>query len=165
MDHLHRFWHDISHGYERHIIDEGKSLQVVILVVFLLTFITVRVITHAIRAGRWTKVFHNLQTTSGTHLHHLVPGIILLLVSGFFGIGLERDSHRLPFAILYGIGAGLTLDEFALWLHLENVYWAKQGRQSIDAVIIFATILMLGLLGGWFWVDVLHAFRDAISRT
>ncbi len=149
-----RFIHDLTDGYQRHIIDEGKQLQLLILVTFLLTFTAVRVITHAIRAGRWRTVFHNLSSPGGTHFHHLVPGIILLLISGYLGIGLDNDTFRIPFAILFGIGAALTLDEFALWLHLEDVYWAKEGRQSIDAVVIAASLIGLAILGIDFWLAI-----------
>ena len=149
-----RFAHDLSRGYQHHILDDGKQLQFFILVTFLLTFTSVRIITHAIRAGRWRRVFHNISSPGGTHFHHLVPGIILLLLSGYLGIGLENDAFRVPFAILFGIGAALTLDEFALWLHLEDVYWAREGRQSVDAVMIAATLIGLAILGSSFWVDI-----------
>ncbi len=152
-----RFGDDLSRGYERHIVDDGKQLQLLILVTFLLTFTAVRIITHAIRAGRWRRVFRNLSSPGGTHFHHLVPGIVLLLVSGYLGIGLEDDGYRVPFAILFGAGAALTLDEFALWLHLQDVYWAKEGRQSIDAIVIVATLIGLGILGSGFWLDVVRA--------
>jgi hypothetical protein len=59
-------------------------------------------------------------------------------------------------AVLFGVGAALTLDEFALWLNLEDVYWAKQGRSSVDAVIVFATLLGMILLGFSFWVDLVR---------
>ncbi|HEV2529259.1 MAG TPA: hypothetical protein VGT61_12510 [Thermomicrobiales bacterium] len=154
MPALDRFIHDIADGYQRHIIDEGKQLQLLILATFLLTFTAVRIITHAIRAGRWRRVFHNLSSPGGTHFHHLVPGILLLLISGYLGIGLEDDTFRIPFAILFGIGAALTLDEFALWLHLEDVYWAKEGRQSIDAVVIAASLIALAILGIDFWLAI-----------
>ncbi len=52
-------------------------------------------------------------------------------------------------AILFGIGAALTLDEFALWLHLEDVYWSEQGRQSIDAVIVFSIVSGFMLIGAY----------------
>jgi hypothetical protein len=61
------------------------------------------------------------------------------------------------FAVLFGIGTGLTLDEFALWLNLEDVYWSEQGRQSIDAVIITASLIGISLLGLQFWLDVWDA--------
>jgi hypothetical protein len=160
---LRQFWDDVSQGYERHIVDEHKQAHVFILLAFLLTFSIVRVITHAIRAGKWKRVLRNVGTKGGTHVHHLVPGIILLLVSGYLGAGLPPDVRREPVAILFGIGAALTLDEFALWLHLEDVYWAKQGRQSIDAVVVMATLAGLGVLGSAFWVDIARAAGRAIG--
>jgi hypothetical protein len=159
---LDRFWQDVADAYQVGIVDAGKEAQLVVLISFLLTFASVRIITHAIRAGRWTHVFHNLRTKSGTHLHHLVPGIFLLLISGYVGIAVSPSVHRSIWAVLFGIGAALTLDEFALWLHLEDVYWAKQGRASIDAVIIAATIAALGILGWGFWADLASAFWSLI---
>lgn len=149
---LSRFTHDIAAAYDRHIEAAGKEAQFIILVAFLVTFGIVRLITHAIRRGRFG--LRNIQTSGGLHIHHLVPGIILLLISGYLGLGLG-DRVSIPFmALLFGIGAALTLDEFALWLHLEDVYWAKQGRDSIDAVIIMATLLGLGVLGHPFFTGV-----------
>ena len=155
MSAIDRFTHDIASSYDRHIEAADKEAQFIILVAFLVTFAIVRLITHAIRRGRFG--LRNIQTAGGLHIHHLVPGIILLLVSGYLGIGL---GDRVPIelmALLFGIGAALTLDEFALWLHLEDVYWAKQGRDSIDAVVIVATLLAIGVLGRPFFVDAGHA--------
>ena len=145
---------DVQRAYERQILDEGKEAQAVILVTYVVTFLTVRFITHAIRDGKYRKVFRNVSGPGGTHLHHLVPGIMLLLVSGFLGVGIDDRPWRLVVAVLFGIGAALTLDEFALWLHLEDVYWAKQGRQSVDAVLTMAALLLLAFIGGGFWIDV-----------
>lgn len=151
-----RFTHDIAAAYDRHIEAAGKEAQFIILVAFLVTFGVVRLITHAIRRGRFG--LRNIQTSGGLHIHHLVPGILLLLISGYLGIGLG-DRVSTPFvALLFGIGAALTLDEFALWLHLEDVYWAKQGRDSIDAVIIMATLLAIGVLGHPFFTVAGRAF-------
>ena len=159
-----RLTHDVSAAYDRDIVQAGKEAQLVILVTFLVTFGLVRLITHSIRADRFKRVLRNVQTSGGLHIHHLVPGIILLLVSGYLGIGLSNDVSEKFVAILFGIGAALTLDEFALWLHLEDVYWAKQGRDSIDAVIITATIIAIGLIGNNFFIDfgraIGHAFGD-----
>jgi hypothetical protein len=152
-----RFTHDIAAAYDRHIEAADKEAQFLILVAFLVTFAIVRFITHAIRRGRFG--LKNIQTSGGLHIHHLVPGIILLLVSGYLGIGLGDRLPLEPIALLFGIGAALTLDEFALWLHLEDVYWAKQGRDSIDAVIITGTLLAIGVLGHPFFVGVGHAIR------
>jgi hypothetical protein len=163
MDGLESFLRDIGDVYQHEIIDTHKQPQFFMLVSFLVTFTIVRVITHAIRAGRMTHIFRNVSTKGGTHLHHLVPGILLLLVSGYLGIGLAPDYHREPHAILFGIGAALTLDEFALWLHLKDDYWAREGRQSVDAVIIAATVLSLGLLGASFWIELGKVIGDAVG--
>jgi hypothetical protein len=78
-----------------------------------------------------------------------VFGIVLLMLAGFFEFAFQPDSPGLEIlAVAFGIGAGLTLDEFALWLHLEDVYWAEEGRRSVDAVIaatIVAGAIILGL--------------------
>ena len=78
-------------------------------------------------------------TTGDLHIHHLVFGIVLLLVSGFLSFAVAPLSPWIEIlAVMFGIGAGLTLDEYALWLHLEDVYWADEGRRSVDAVVIAA---------------------------
>jgi hypothetical protein len=83
----------------------------------------------------------SVTTGSGLHLHHLVWGIVLLLVAGFLGFALPSSSPGTEIlAALFGVGAGLTLDEFALWVHLEDVYWTQEGRSSFDAIVV-ATVL------------------------
>lgn len=149
-----QFATDVGNLYDRHIVDTGKQSQALILVSFLLTFTIVRLITHAIRAGRFRRVFHNVGLSGGLHLHHLVIGIVLLLVTGYVMIGIEPDGFQGLFAVLFGIGAALTLDEFALWLRLQDVYWTREGRASIDAIVVSATIVALGILGLPFWVDL-----------
>ena len=112
-----------------------------------------RVLTHAIRAGRGP--FHNL-TIGGHHLHHLVFGIGGLLGTGYLWlllVGTDTERQRLASVATagsYGLASALTLDEFALWLTLEDVYWARQGRESVDAVVIFGSALSVGLWGGPF---------------
>ena len=160
---MERLIDDVQRAYDRQVLDEGKEAQAVILVTYVVTFLAVRFITHAIRDGRYRKIFRNVSGPGGTHLHHLVPGIILLLVTGFLGIGIDDRPWRLVVAVLFGIGAALTLDEFALWLHLEDVYWAKEGRQSVDAVLTMAALLLLIIVGGGFWVDVGKAVGRAFG--
>lgn len=145
------FLHDIARGYRRHIVGAGKEQAFWVLVAFLVTFIVVRVITHSIRAGRGP--FRNM-SVRGRHVHHMVPGIILLLVTGYLANAVDARAGRTTVALFFGVGAALTLDEFALWLHLKDVYWEKAGRRSIDIVIICATIAGLFLLGFGFWRDV-----------
>ena len=100
----------------------------------------------------------NVETKGGTHVHHLVWGILLLLAMGYLGITTDIGSPWLELvAVVFGIGMGLTMDEFALWLNLEDVYWEKKGRQSIDAVIVTISLLLVALLGLAFWIDVYDA--------
>lgn len=154
MGEIDRLFTDIGRLYQHHIDDTGKQSQMLVLLSFLVTFTLVRLVTHAIRAGRLRRVFHNVQTSGGLHLHHLVIGILLLLGTGYVSTGLNPDRHTGLLAVLFGVGAALTLDEFALWLRLKDVYWSREGRASIDAVVIAAAIVAMGILGGPFWVAV-----------
>ncbi|HYM16692.1 MAG TPA: hypothetical protein VEZ14_14150 [Dehalococcoidia bacterium] len=140
--------------YRHHIIDPGKQPQLFVLIAFLVTFVLVRILTHTIRSGRQIRFVGSVRAGE-THVHHLVPGISLLLIAGYLGIALRR-SHIEFVAIIFGIGAALTLDEFALWLHLRDVYWEREGRRSIDAVIIVTTILGVSVIGGSFFAGVFH---------
>ena len=99
----------------------------------------------------------------GTHIHHLVWGILLLLIAGYVGVVIAPPSpwHEIV-TVLFGVGTGLTLDEFALWLNLKDVYWSQQGRRSIDAVIVAATVTGMVLVGFTAWVDVATEVEDAV---
>jgi hypothetical protein len=147
------FWDAILRHYQDGVIDSGKQPQFFILLAFILTFLVVRGITHAIRAGRGGRLFRNV-SRGGTHIHHLVWGILLLLVTGYLAFAFDPTTAREPLAVLFGIGAALTLDEFALWLNLKDVYWAKEGRRSIDVVVITAMLLGLVVIGLRFWINV-----------
>jgi hypothetical protein len=157
-------WGRVRHLYHEHFSQRHRERQLVAAVAFYLTFAIVRLLTHSIRAGRGP--FHNV-TLGGRHIHHLVWGILLLLVVGYgwllqFGTDLTTRS-RMPgriMSLLYGVGAALTLDEFALWLNLNDVYWQRQGRASIDAVLLFGSLLAIGLLAGPFLGSIA---RDALG--
>src|SRR5436190_20755029 len=103
-------------------------------------FLFIRTSARMIRAGvSWWP--GNVQTGSGLHIHHLVWGICTVMLTGFLEFAFTPDPPwREILAVLFGIGCGLTLDEFALWLHLDDVYWTKEGRSSVDAVIVAAII-------------------------
>jgi len=126
----------------------GRLAGFVLLVAFLLSFGFIRMSTRLMRSPR-VPWWPGSIKTGGIHVHHLVFGIVLLMLAGFLGFALQPDSPWLEIlAAAFGVGMGLTLDEFALWLHLEDVYWAEQGRQSVDAVIL-ATLLGGALLLGF----------------
>lgn len=105
----------------------------------------------------------------GRHIHHMTFGIAGLLTVGYLwmleiGINEARRSSRMTAAV-YGSGAALTLDEFALWLNLEDVYWAKQGRESIDAVALFGSLLILSVLGKGFVKELPQALPSPGTST
>jgi hypothetical protein len=152
-----QLWDDITRAYDNHIQAPGKELHFLILIAFVLSFGFIRTSAHMIRAqvSWWPG---NVETKSGTHVHHLVWGILLLLSMGYIGISTDIGSPWLEFvAIAFGIGMGLTMDEFALWLNLQDVYWQEKGRQSIDAVVVTVCMLVIALLGLQFWIDVWDA--------
>jgi hypothetical protein len=123
------------------------------LLAFLLAFGFIRTSAHLIRdqVPWWPG---NVEV-KGTHVHHLVWGILLMIVVGYAAIAFEPGSPWVEVvAILFGIGMGLTLDEFALWLNLKDVYWSEKGRRSIDAVVVTATFGLVLLLGVSVWIDV-----------
>jgi len=109
-----------------------------------------RAVTHAIRRG--VGPFRNM-SVGGRHLHHMVFGIGGLLGTGYLWLllvgtdpkSVDRSSRAT--AAAYGVASALTLDEFALWLNLQDVYWAKQGRESIDAAAVFGGLLSIGVWG------------------
>jgi hypothetical protein len=126
------------------VITTGGGDALWMLLAFVLTFVVTRVITRLIRSGRGP--FKNFQV-GGTHVHHAVFGIMAILVAGAVEFAYRPHSPAEQIlAVLFGTGAALTLDEFALWLHLEDVYWSREGRKSVDAVFIAAAVGLL-LLG------------------
>jgi hypothetical protein len=149
--------------YTFHFKSERRERLFLASIGFLITFGIVRAITHLIKAG--VGPFHNV-STGGLHIHHLVWGILLLLVVGYVWLIQEGTGQsRFPSwfsrvtAIVYGVGAALTLDEFALWLNLQDVYWAGKGRESVDAVVIFASFLSIGVWGFPFLAGVARELR------
>jgi hypothetical protein len=140
--------------YTFHFQNERRERLFLASVGFLVTFGIVRGITHLIRAG--VGPFHNV-STGGLHIHHLVWGILILILVGYVWLveqGVGSNWIASVTAILFGVGTALTLDEFALWLNLQDVYWTGTGRESIDAVIIFISLLSVGIWGGPFLREV-----------
>ncbi len=133
-------------------------------VAFFLAFGVVRAITHAIRAH--VGPFHDV-TRGAEHIHHLVWGIALLLVVGYLWlreVGVSGGWPSRITAVLFAVGAALTLDEFALWLTLQDVYWERQGRDSVDAVLLFGALLSIGVWGGPFFREVTRETARLLGR-
>ncbi|GAA1426210.1 hypothetical protein GCM10009601_34670 [Streptomyces thermospinosisporus] len=131
--------------WERNIIEPGKLPLLLALTAFVLTFVITRIITRMIRAGKGP--FGNVKAGE-LHIHHVVPGVILTVVGGFGAVaGGQHGFGSALAALVFGIGAGLVLDEFALILHLDDVYWSEAGRKSVEAVVLTAALVGLLLLG------------------
>jgi hypothetical protein len=100
---------------------------------FTITFAIVRTITYSIKHG--VGPFGNV-SVGGAHLHHYMWGILLLAIVGAIAVRGEDATRRHPLvATAYGVGVALIVDEYALLLNLQDVYWAKQGKLSIDIAI------------------------------
>jgi hypothetical protein len=151
----------ISSVYDRAIVDTGRQPEFLFFVAFLITFGFIRTSAHMIKAQ--VSWWPGNVTVGGTHIHHLVWGIVTIMITGYVGVTIAPPSpwHEI-IAVFFGIGMGLALDEFALWLNLKDVYWSQQGRKSIDAVIIAATITGIILVGFTAWVDVATEVEDAV---
>jgi hypothetical protein len=126
----------------------GQLAGFLLLAAFLLSFGFIRMSTRLMRSPK-VPWWPGSVETGGIHVHHLVFGIVLLMLAGFCEFALRPDSPWFEIlAVAFGVGMGLTLDEFALWLHLEDVYWAEEGRSSVDAVIL-ATLMGGALVLGF----------------
>jgi hypothetical protein len=131
--------------WHRDVIAAGKLPLLLCFAAFVLTFVTTRTITRLIRDGRGP--FRNV-TAGGTHIHHSVPGIVLLITGALTAVGGSGTMAWLSFsAVAVGIGTSLVLDEFALILHLQDVYWSGEGQLSVEAVSRVAACLGLALVG------------------
>jgi hypothetical protein len=128
-------------------VEPGRECAFLVLLAFLISFLFIRTSARLIRDPNITWWPGNVEA-GGVHIHHLVWGISLLLIGGFaaFVSDLYAPWWQAT-AIIFGVGAGLTLDEFALWLRLEDVYWTEQGRESIDAVIVATVVAGLVVIG------------------
>jgi hypothetical protein len=127
-------------GYRSGSVRENAVFNM--LVAFLATFGSVRAVTYLIRAGKGP--FGNL-VIGDRHVHHFVPGIVIAFVAGGTSIGVRRQELDKWVAVPFGVGAALVLDEAALLLELEDVYWSAEGVVSVQ--ITLATAALLAFLG------------------
>lgn len=138
----------ISEFWNDQILAEEKQGLFLVLVGFILSFAFIRMSTRLMRSPKVPWWPGSVVSESGVHLHHLVFGIVTMMASGAVGFTVLGDGPYAEIcAFLFGVGAGLTIDEFALWVYLEDVYWAEEGRLSIDATVIAAAAMGLILLG------------------
>jgi len=153
------------------IPDRPRRRMFIASLAFLFTFVGVRILVHRIvnHEGHFQWV-----VVHGMHIHHLVWGILILLLVGYgwlLDLGQKHTELSIFFSRLmsvsYGVGAALTLDEFALWLNLEpGAYWSSAGRESIDAVVLFGSLLAVGAWGAPFFrgLHLMWTKRGAVGK-
>jgi hypothetical protein len=153
---------DLGSLYAKHFADPCQERRFLSTVGFFGAFTTVRVITHSIRDGKGP--FRNI-TPGGRHVHHMTFGIIGMIITGTLwinevgtGAQTSRRASRVT-STIFGMGVALTLDEFALWLNLQDDYWTKQGRESIDAVAVYGSLAVLALNSRSLLGDLAHIVR------
>jgi hypothetical protein len=153
----------LRHIYRVHMAESRRERMFLAAVGFVTAVLVVRGLTIAIHYG--VGPFHDV-SMGGRHIHHLVWGILLLLLSGYgwlleVGTGNEGSNlwvGRLT-STVYGVAAALTLDEFALWLNLRDVYWEREGRESFEAMAFFGGLLAVGLLGRRFFRGIVRSTK------
>lgn len=135
----------VGEFWERNVVEPGKLPPLLALSAFILTFLVTRLITRSIRAGRGP--FRDNVSSNGTHVHHAVPGIVALVTGAFTAISAQSEPWIAVAAVLIGSGTSLVLDEFALILHLKDVYWSTEGRVSIELVGLAGACLAFATVG------------------
>jgi hypothetical protein len=131
-------------GYETHIYEVGKEPMFLLFLAFLVTFVLTRLYTRLARVHGWGSA-----SAGGVHVHHMVPGVILMAVCGVFAFA-PISNNAVTFGLLaigFGCGTALTLDEFAMIFYVRDVYWSEEGRTSIDAMLMGVALAGLLLVG------------------
>jgi hypothetical protein len=172
---LHAFAAEVSRWFAHDILHRGHLPLLCCLVAFILTFFVtrtfVRFIRHRAETGRPTRWWHPRNVhVGGVHIHHVTFGVVLALLSGLTLVTLSIDGHEPQFTVsatIFGIGAALVLDEYALILHLSDVYWLEDGRTSVDAVfaaVAVAGLLIMGLHPLMFFLPIWHGADSMLLR-
>ncbi len=135
------FWHD-------QIVANDEQALFLVLAGFVGAFGFIRMSTRIMRSPRMSWWPGSVVSEGGVHVHHLAFGICMMLAGGTLGFAFFGQSPWMELsALVFGIGGGLTLDEFALWVYLDDVYWSEEGRASIDATVIAVCAMGFVLLG------------------
>lgn len=138
----------ITDFYDDQLVAHDRQWVFLVLLGLVVSFGFIRMSTRLMRSPRVPWWPGSVVSDGGLHVHHLVFGIVLMILAGtisFAGFATEPIYEICAFA--FGVGIGLTIDEFALWLYLDDVYWKEQGRASIDAAVLAAAFMGLILLG------------------
>jgi len=154
--------------YQRQLAESRRERLFLASIGYFTAALVVRGITFAIH--NHIRPFHDV-SMHGRHIHHLVWGIALLLVVAY-GWHIQVGAGTVPsnvwaartMCMAYGVGAALTLDEFALWPNLRDVYWEREGRESFEAMALFAAVIGIGIFGHPFFRGVGREFAAIIRR-
>ncbi len=137
-----------SDFWNEHILAHERQGVFLVLVGFILSFAFIRMSTRLMRSPKVPWWPGSVVSEGGVHIHHLVFGIVTMMIAGTLGFAVHGESPSAEICgFAFGVGAGLTIDEFALWVYLEDVYWAEEGRSSIDATVIAAAAMGLIVVG------------------
>jgi hypothetical protein len=138
----------LSDFWQDQLVEHNRQALFLVLVGFLGSFVFIRVSTRLMRSPRVPWWPGSIVSEGGVHIHHLVFGIVTMMIAGTIGFAQMGTSPWFEVcALAFGIGVGLTIDEFALWVHLDDVYWAEEGRRSIDATVVAAVVMALLVFG------------------
>jgi hypothetical protein len=139
----------LSDFWLNQVVGEHRDGIFLVLAGFIASFGFIRMSTRLMRSPRVPWWPGSVKVgEGGVHLHHLVFGIVAMMVAGAIGFASSGNNPWFDLsAALFGIGAGLTIDEFALWVYLDDVYWSEEGRKSVDATVIAAAGMGLLLFG------------------
>ena len=151
----------VGSEFQREIVDSGRLAGFLFFIALLGTFGFIRTSTYMIH--KQVSWWPGNVAVGGTHVHHLVWGIFAMMIFGYLGIVFQPDSPwREIVTVLFAIGMGLTLDEFALWLELKDVYWSKEGRKSVDAMIIAGCVVGALTVGFSSWLTLADDAADGV---
>jgi hypothetical protein len=134
--------------WEDQLVAHDRQWVFLVLLGILLSFGFIRMSTRLMRSPRVPWWPGSIVSDGGLHVHHLVFGIVLMMIAGtisFAGFATSPIYEICAFA--FGVGIGLTIDEFALWVYLDDVYWKEEGRSSVDAAVLAVCALGLILIG------------------
>jgi hypothetical protein len=160
---------------EEDIISRGRLPLLCCLIAFIVTFFVTRIFVRLIRSraetGRPPQWWEPRNIHVGSkHIHHVVVGVVLVMISGVTLVTMSANRNEFEFAtaaVFFGIGAALVLDEYALILHLSDVYWEEDGRTSVDAVfaaVAVGGLLVLGFHPLMFFVPLWHDTHSPVLR-
>jgi len=151
------------HHYSR--LSLGRRIALRTLASYVVTFAGLRVVT-AIIYHQWFPhgPFRYVVTKSGLHIHHLFWGIWLLMCTSFSALATRSEPWHLRIAVIFGIALGLTLDEFAMWLRLADVYWSPEGVESLKVGAAVGAVLAMYAFGQPFWHAVVRDLFRAPRR-